>query len=320
MNDAIQGSKSTYSNPFAVLLAGGVGGARAARSLLTRLTAAQVTVVGNVGDDDHIYGVAVSADLDTLVYTLAGIEGPEGWGIRDDTFTVMDHLASLGVDTSFRLGDRDLSVCLLRSQWLSSGGTLSGATASIRAGLGVDTEVLPASDDMIRTRIRTAEGTWLSFQEYFVGRGHRDEVAEIEYAGAEQAEPAPGVIEAIEGAGIVIIAPSNPPLSIRPILEVQAIKRAVAAHHRVVAISPFFGGKALKGPADRVMASLGYPSGNAGVVAAYDGIITDLVVDARDAADAGKLSDSVRVHVTETSLTSHDASRRFGRWFEGTFA
>ena len=319
MNEAIQGSKSTYSNPFAVLLAGGVGGARTARSLRTRLTAAQMTVVGNVGDDDHMYGVPVSADLDTLVYTLAGIEGPEGWGIRGDTFTVMDHLQSLGVDTSFRLGDRDLSMCLLRSQWLTSGGTLSGATTSIRAGLGVDTPVLPASDDKIRTRIRTVEGSWLSFQEYFVERGHRDEVAEIEYAGAESAEPAPGVIEAIESASTVVIAPSNPPLSIRPILEVRAIARTVAKHRKVVAISPLFGGRALKGPADRVMASLGYPSGNAGVAAAYDGMITDLVIDAGDASDADQLSESVDVHITDTHLASHDSSQRFGRWFERTF-
>ena len=319
MNDAIQGSKSTYSNPFAVLLAGGVGGARAARSLRTRLTAAQVTVVGNVGDDDLMYGVPVSADLDTLLYTLAGIEGPEGWGIRGDSFTVMEHLESLGVDTSFRLGDRDLSICLLRSQWLNSGGTLSGATASLRAGLGVDTQILPASDDPIRTRIRTVEGSWLSFQEYFVGRGHRDEVAQIEYSGAEKATPAPGVLEAIEAATVVVVAPSNPPLSIRPILEVEAIAHAVADHPRVVAISPFFGGKALKGPADRVMASLGYPVGNAGVVAAYDGLITDLVIDARDASDADALSDSVTIHVTDTHLTTHVASQRFGRWFERTF-
>ena len=164
------------------------------------------------------------------MYTLAGIAGPAGWGIGGDTFTVMDHLASLGIDTSFRLGDRDLSTCLLRSQWLSSGGTLSSATAAIRAGLGVDTNVLPATDDTIRTRIRTTRGSWLSFQEYFVGRGHRDDVAEIEYAGAEHAEPAPGVIEAIEAASIVVIAPSNPPLSIRPILEIRAIEDALAAH------------------------------------------------------------------------------------------
>jgi LPPG:FO 2-phospho-L-lactate transferase len=231
----------------------------------------------------------------------------------------MDHLGSLGVDTSFRLGDRDLSVCLLRSQYLSSGGTLSGATASIRAGLGVDTNVLPATDDTIRTRVRTTEGSWLSFQEYFVGRGHRDEVAEIEYAGAEHAEPAPGVIEAIEAASIVVIAPSNPPLSIRPILEIRAIEDALAAHPKVVAISPFFGGKALKGPADRVMASLGYAGGNAGVAAAYDGIITDLVIDTQDAADTDRLSGALTVHVTDTYLTSHNASQRFGRWFERTF-
>ena len=319
MNDAIQGSKSTYSNPFAVLLAGGVGGARAARSLRTRLSAAQLTVIGNVGDDDYMYGVPVSADLDTLVYTLAGIEGPEGWGIRGDTFTVMDHLQSLGVDTTFRLGDRDLSVGLLRSQYLLSGETLSSATTSIRSSLGVETPVLPASDETIRTRIRTIDGSWLSFQEYFVGRAHRDEVAEVEYAGAEHANPAPGVIDAIEAASLVVIAPSNPPLSIRPILAVRAIARAVAAHRRVVAISPLFGGRALKGPADRVMASLGYPEGNAGVASAYDGMITDLVIDVGDAPDAEQLSKAVRIHVTDTHLASDEASRRFGRWFEQTF-
>lgn len=319
MNDAIQGSKSTYSNPFAVLLAGGVGGARAARSLRTGFTAAELTVIGNVGDDDHMYGIPVSADLDTLVYTLARIEGPEGWGIRGDTFSVMDHLRSLGVDTSFRLGDRDLSICLLRSQWLTSGGSLSGATASIADRLGVDTPILPASDDPIRTRLRTVEGSWLSFQEYFVGRGHRDEIAEIEYSGAETADPGLGVIEAIEAANIVVIAPSNPPLSIQPILEIHGIARAIAAHHSVIAISPLFGGKALKGPADRVMASLGYPKGNAGVAAAYDGFITDLVIDAGDASDADELSDLVTVHVTDTHLTAREASRRFGRWFKRTF-
>ncbi len=310
---------STYSNPFAVLLAGGVGGARAARSLRTRLKADQVTVVGNVGDDDHMYGVPVSADLDTMVYTLAGIEGSKGWGIRDDTFTVMDHLESLGVDTSFRLGDRDLATCLDRARILLAGGTLSEATASITAALGVDTTVLPASDDAIRTRIRTTDGFWLSFQEYFVERAHRDIVTEIDYAGATDASPAPGVIEAIDAATLVILAPSNPPLSIGPILAVDAIARAVARHRRVVAISPLFGGKALKGPADRVMASLGYPAGNAGVLAAYDGFITDLVIDAGDAGDIADLGGSVNVHVADTRLTDRDAATRFAQWFEGAF-
>ena len=279
-----------------------------------------MAVIGNVGDDDHMYGVPVSADLDTMVYTLAEIEGPEGWGIRDDTFVVMDHLAALGVDTTFRLGDRDLATCLDRARILRFGGTLSKATASIAAAFGVDTRVLPASDDSIRTRIRTDDGSWLSFQEYFVERGHRDAVAEVDYAGAVVAAPAPGVIDLIDAAVVVIIAPSNPPLSIQPILAVDEIAEAVSRHPRVVAISPLFGGKALKGPADRVMASLGYPPGNAGVLAAYDGMITDLVIDRGDAEDELRLAGSVRIHITDTRLVGDEASARFASWFAQTFA
>ena len=279
-----------------------------------------MTVIGNVGDDDHMYGVPVSADLDTLVYTLAGIEGPEGWGIRDDTFWVMDHLGSLGVDTSFRLGDRDLATCLRRAQVLRFGGTLSDATASISASLGVDTPILPASDDPIRTRIQASDGTWLAFQEYFVQRRNRDVVTAIEYAGAATAAAAPGVVEAISAASLVIIAPSNPPLSIHSILAVDDVSRAVARHPRVVAISPLFGGKALKGPADRVLASLGYPPGNAGVAAAYDGFITDLIIDEGDAADADDLGGSVSIHITDTRLAGRGAAARFAQWFEGAFA
>lgn len=320
MNDAIQGLNAEYSNPFAVLLAGGVGGGRAARSLLTRLSADQLMVVCNVGDDDRRYGVPVSADLDTLIYTLAGIEGPEGWGIRGDTFSVLDRAASLGIDTTFRLGDRDLATCLVRATMLDSGNSLSDATTAIRASLGIDTPVLPASNDPVRTKIRTIEGRWLAFQEYFVERGHRDEVAAVEYAGAADAAPAPGVLEAIEAANIVVIAPSNPPLSIAPILAIPEIGRVVERHPRVVAISPLFGGKALKGPADRVMISLGYPEGNAGVIAAYDGFITDLVIDDCDATDASALAGSVAIHTTDTKVLTPAAAARFGVWFEGTFA
>ncbi|MGB9357618.1 MAG: 2-phospho-L-lactate transferase [Acidimicrobiia bacterium] len=320
MNDAIQGLKSRYSNPFAVLLAGGVGGARAARSLRNILRGPQMKVIGNVGDDDHMYGVPVSADLDTMIYTLAGIEGPEGWGIRDDTFAVMDHLQSIGVDTSFRLGDRDLATCLNRARILRSGGTLSEATASIAAALGVDTPVLPSSDDPVHTRLQTADGSWLSFQEYFVERAHRDVVTEIEYSGAADASPAPGTIEAIDAAALIVIAPSNPPLSIGPILAVDGIAQAVARHRRVVAISPLFDGKALKGPADRVMASLGYPPGNAGLLAAYEGFITDLVIDTGDADEAAQLAGPVDVHVADTRLTAGDAAGRFAQWFHGAFA
>ena len=319
MNEAIQGPISTYSNPFAVLLTGGVGGARGARSLRRVFDGEQLTVIGNIGDDDLIHGVHVSADLDTVVYTLAGVEGPHGWGIDGDSFTAMDQLEELGINTTFRLGDRDLATCLLRTGMLVSGDTLTTITDQIRSAFGIDTRVLPATDDPVRTRVRIADGTWLPFQEYFVERGHRDRVVEIEYAGADHAVPAPGVVEAIAAADIVVIAPSNPPLSIAPIMAVQRIRQAVTEKERVIAISPLFGGKALKGPADRVMESLGYPAGNAGVLAAYEGLISDLVIDIGDASDMQTLSTSVRLHTTDTRLGSEDEARRFADWFKETF-
>ena len=320
MNDAIQGPNSSYSNPFAVLLAGGVGGSRAARALSAVFPDDGITVIGNVGDDERVYGVHVSADLDTLVYALARIEGPHGWGVNGDTFTVMRHLSELGIPTAFRLGDRDLATCLARTSTLDAGGTLSEATEMIRSAFGVTTRVIPASDDPVRTRIKTTGGEWLAFQEYFVERGHNDEVAEVSYDGAERAVPAPGVIEAIEAAELAVIAPSNPPLSIEPILAIREIRRSIENKDRVVAISPLFGGKALKGPADRVMASLGHPPGNAGMLAAYDGLITDLVVDIGDAADVDMLSGPVRIHATDTHLGTQEEAERFGTWFRATFA
>jgi len=320
MNDAIQGPYSSYSNPFAVLLAGGVGGARAARAIAGVLDPGALTVIGNVGDDETIYGLAVSPDLDTLVYTLAGIEGPAGWGVDGDTFVVMGHLDALGVPTSFRLGDRDLATCLSRTATLAAGGTLTAATRTIAASLGVSTPVLPATDDPVRTVITTTSGERLAFQEYFVTRGHRDEVAGVVYRGAENARPAPGVIDAIAAADLIVIAPSNPPLSIHPTLAVPGIREAIAAKERVVAISPLFGGRALKGPADRVLASLGYPPGNAGVLASYDGLITDFVVDDGDAADADAPVGPVRIHVTRTLLGTPSDARRFGTWFVEAFS
>ncbi len=319
MNDAIQGPNSTYSNPFAVLLTGGVGGARAARSIRRVFEGERLTVVGNVGDDESIHGVHVSADLDTVLYTLAGIEGPHGWGIEGDYFTVMDHLETLGIDTTFRLGDRDLATCLFRTGMLASGHTLSDITDQIRSTLGIETRILPATNEPLRTRVRIADGRWLAFQEYFVERGHRDHVVEVEYSGAEHAKPAPGVIEAITAADTVVIAPSNPPLSIGPIIAVPEIRQSLAEKERVVAISPLFGGRALKGPAERVMASLGFPPGNAGVLTAYEGLISDLVVDIGDASDSRELSTSVIVHATDTRLDSEDGARRFAEWFRETF-
>jgi LPPG:FO 2-phospho-L-lactate transferase len=297
------------------LLSGGVGGARLARGLNAVLPPDRLTVVVNVGDDERLYGLDIAPDLDTVTYTLAGREGPQGWGVAGDTFTVMDHLKALGADTRFRVGDADLAVNLWRTAALRSGESLSTATARLAAALGVACRLLPATDDPLHTRVRTAGGEWLSFQEYFVLRGHQDALAEVRYDGAGAARPAPGVIEALAGAALVVIAPSNPPLSIWPILAVPGIREAVAAARRVVAVSPLFGGKALKGPADRVMAALGLPSGNAGVLAAYEGLLTDLVVDEGDRADLGTLGGAaVRLHAADTRIADPTASARLARY------
>lgn len=283
------------------VLSGGVGGARAARGFDSILGPEELTVVVNVGDDDRIHGVHVSADVDTVLYTLADREGPQGWGLAGDTFTAMERLAEAGEDTSFRLGDIDLAFCLERTRALEAGEPLSAIVARVAAILGVDRKILPATDGALRTRVETTAGEWLDFQDYFVLRGHRDEVASVEYSGAGLTTPAPGVIEAIRTAELVVIAPSNPPLSVWPILAVPGVRDAVAGARRVMAISPLFSGVALKGPAHRVMASLGLPPGNAGVLAAYRELLTDLVIDVGDAADAGRGGD-VAIHITDTRI------------------
>jgi LPPG:FO 2-phospho-L-lactate transferase len=292
------------------LLSGGVGGARAARGFAALLAPDELTVVVNVGDDDWMHGVHVSADIDSVVYTLAGVEGPQGWGRAGDTFAVMKALDRLGVDTTFRIGDLDLATCLVRTAALSSGESLSSVTTRIAASLGVDHRVLPATDDRLRTRVRLPDGEWLPFQDYFVIRRHEDEVSAVDYDGAESAKPAPGVVEAVSDADLVVIAPSNPPLSIWPILAVTEIRDAVAAASRVVAVSPLFGGKALKGPADRVMSSLGLPPGTAGVLQAYRGLLDDLIVDLEDIKDAGGAA-GVRIHALDTRIAEPGAAARF---------
>lgn len=291
-----------------------------ARALSSAVKPDRLTVVVNVGDDEYMYGAYVAADLDTVTYTLAGMEGPHGWGLADDTFIVMDELARRGVDTSFRLGDHDLATCLQRSAALATGTPLSTITDTIAKSLGVTAPILPATDDELRTTVRIADGSWLAFQEYFVGRGHRDEVTAVDYRGAESARPAPGVLQAISSAGLVVIAPSNPPLSIWPILAIPDIRTAVEAAANVVAVSPLFGGKALKGPADRVLASLGLPAGTAGVLEAYGGLISTLVVDTADSADESLSTRQVRVVAADTRMTTATEGGRFGKWLMDTMA
>lgn len=284
------------------LLSGGVGGARLARGF-EHLEDVESTVVVNVGDDDTFYGWSVSPDVDTVLYTLAGLEGPHGWGRAGDTSVLMDHLAGLGVDTRFRIGDADAALNLYRTMRLRDGDPLHAVTADLAAMMGVRSTVIPATDDRLRTEVRTGPGHWMSFQEYFVLRGHRDDVAEVRFAGEATARPAPGVLEAIADADAVVIAPSNPPLSVWPILAVRGIATVVRDARRVMAVSPLFGGRALKGPADRVLTSLGFPPGNAGVVAAYPGLIGDLFIDSTDQADAPALTGSgLSVHAGSTRI------------------
>ncbi len=290
-----------------VELSGGVGGARMARGLAA-MPDVDLTVVVNVGDDEEIHGLHVSADLDTVIYTLAGVEGPDGWGRSADTFVLNEELARFGVDNRFRLGDLDLALNLFRTQALAEGQPLSVITAEIADSFDLRADVVPATNDTLRTEVRIEGDEWLSFQEYFVLRGNRDEVKELRYPGSEAARPAPRVLEAIGAADVVVIGPSNPPLSIWPILAINEIRQAIRIHQRVVAVSPLFGGKALKGPADRVMASLGLPAGNAGVIEAYAGLIEMLVVDTRDADDAGQLG-GVEIMVTDTRIARATRAR-----------
>lgn len=294
-----------------VELSGGVGGARLARGL-ARLADVDLTVIVNVGDDDVIHGLYVSPDLDTVIYTLAGLEGDQGWGRSGDSFTTNAELGFLGADNRFRLGDRDLALNILRTEALSSGEALSEFTDRMSKQLGVGATVLPSTNDRLRTEILNHGGERLSFQEYFVIRRQQDVVAAIKFDGADGANPTPGLIRAIDDADVILIGPSNPPLSIWPILAIGDIRSAVGRHPRVVAVSPLFGGKALKGPADRVMASLGLPPGNLGVAEAYSGLVDLLVIDESDSTDAPKLS-SVPTITADTHIVDASAAEALAR-------
>ncbi len=300
-----------YRNLQTVLLAGGVGGARLARGLAATVEPDSLTVIVNVGDDSMIYGALVAADLDTVSYTLAGINGPQGWGLADDTHLVMGHLTEAGIDTTFALGDRDLAYCLARTAFIAEGGPLSEYTRQATRRLGIACTILPASDDPVRTKIKTTGGEILDFQDYFVIRGHADEVAGLEYEGVTAARPAPGVLDAIDAAEVVVIAPSNPPLSIWPTLALPDVTAALRDKERVVAVSPLIGGRAIKGPLVSVMQGLGMEPTNAGIVAAYGGLLSHLVIDASDAAEQDGLAElGVEVIVTDTHISDPEAATR----------
>ncbi|MGF1666185.1 MAG: 2-phospho-L-lactate transferase [Acidimicrobiia bacterium] len=287
-----------------VMLSGGVGGARMARGLAA-IPGAKVTVVVNTGDDDLIHGLHVSADLDTVIYTLAGEQGPHGWGRSKETWRAMDELSRFpDADTSFRLGDVDLAVNLYRTGRLASGHRLSDITADICSGFGISTPVLPATDDPVRTMVATPDGE-LDFQTYFVRRRHADEVIGIRFAGADQARPAPGVLDALHTADAVVIAPSNPVLSIWPILAVPGVGEAVSAVGTVVAVSPLISGRAIKGPAAEAMRGVGLTNDLTGIVEAYGGVVSHLVIDT---AETTAPPTSVSVLRTDTMIAEPEAA------------
>lgn len=297
-------------------LSGGVGGAKMARGLAA-VPGVESTIVVNIGDDAENHGLRISPDLDTVIYTMAGLEGPHGWGRAGDTFDLNDEMGRFGMDNTFQLGDRDLALKLFRTHRIAKGEPLSVVTRHVAGSFGIEQTVLPASDQPVRTEVRISESTWIGFQEYFVHRRHRDEVLEVRFAGASAALPAPGVVEAIAAADTLIIAPSNPPLSIWPVLAIEGIREAVAEHRKVVTVSPLFGGRALKGPADRVMASLGLSPGNHGVAEAYAGLIDTLVVDLEDGKDAEAI-EGVDVVVADTRIGDTAAGRRLAEAILGS--
>jgi LPPG:FO 2-phospho-L-lactate transferase len=281
-----------------VALAGGVGAARMLAGLLAVLDPSEVTAVVNTGDDTLLHGLCISPDLDTVTYTLAGAINPEtGWGRVGETWLAMEELRTLSAGrlSWFNLGDRDLGTHLYRTSRLAEGATLSEVTAEIVARWGLGLRVLPASDDRLATKVTLARaddgaepGPEIGFQEYFVGRRHSVAVAGVRFEGIEDARPAPGVLDAIAGAEKIVICPSNPIVSIGPVLAVPGVTEAVAGRrHTVVAVSPIIAGKALKGPADRLLVELGHEASVVGVARLWAPVAATLVIDTADAHLAG---------------------------------
>ena len=292
-----------------VLLSGGGGGARFARGLQALLEPGELTVIGNVGDDLEILGLHVSPDLDSLLYTLAGlIDVDRGWGRADETWNALEAAAVWGGPGWFRVGDRDIGLHLVRSSRLRNGDTLSEVTSQLARRAGFATTLVPATDDALRTHVVTPAGTF-PFQEWFVGRRHEDDAEAVEYRGAEEARAAPGVLAAIDRADAILLAPSNPYLSIGPILAVAEIRHAVAARSvRCVAVSPLIGGNAVTGPLGRMLTRMAGGSSPRHIADRYTGLIDGLVIDE---ADTSATTD-VELVVTRTLMTDADSERRLG--------
>ncbi|HYN14429.1 MAG TPA: 2-phospho-L-lactate transferase [Terriglobales bacterium] len=287
-----------------VVLTGGTGGAKFVEGLAAVLPARELTVIVNTGDDLTWWGLHVSPDLDSITYALAGILSRErGWGVEGDTFHCLEAMRRMGAPAWFQLGDRDLATHVRRTELLSEGRTLSEVTSEIASRLGVETRILPMSDDQVETRVLTADGE-LSFQEYFVRERYQVAARGVRFEGAERARPAPGVVQAMTCAEAIVIAPSNPITSIGPILAVPDIRQALKQTRApVAAISPIIGGAALSGPAGELMKTQALPVSIAGVVRCYADFLDLLVADARDSA-FGTQVEGIAVRYTGTLMRS----------------
>jgi LPPG:FO 2-phospho-L-lactate transferase len=294
-------------------LSGGVGAARLLRGLVRVVPAAEVTAVVNTGDDTVLHGLMICPDLDTVTYTLAGLNDDErGWGLAGETWAAMEALERLGGESWFRLGDRDLATHLYRTQRLADGASLTEVTLEITSALGLSTRLLPMSNDPVRTRVTLVDGPEIAFQEYFVRRQHAVAVESVRFDGAGLSVAAPGVLEAITEADVVVICPSNPIVSIGPLLAVPGISAALVDRRRdVVAVSPIVAGAALRGPADRLMTELGEEPSVVGVARMYTEIAGTLVIDESDAPLAGAVEAvGMRCVVAPTIMQSPDDAQR----------
>ena len=293
-----------------VLLAGGTGGAKLAHGFQQVLPPGDLTVIVNVGDDTERFGLLVCPDLDTILSTLAGLADPQqGWGVADDTYTALEMLERLGEEAWFRIGDADLAVHVHRNRLLHEGRSLTDVTAAMASALGVPSHLVPATDDRLRTRVGI-DGEELEFQDYFVRRRQADEVRSLRVAGAEAARPSPPALRALEEAELVVIGPSNPLVSIGPILAVPGLREAVAeAPGTRLGVSGIVAGQAIRGPADRMLASLGHEVSARGVARIYAGMVERFVIDQADAELAPSIEElGMEVSVLPTVMRD-DAGR-----------
>ena len=306
-----------------VVLAGGVGAARLLAGLVRVVPPSEVTAIVNTGDDVVLHGLHISPDLDTVTYTLAGADNPDtGWGLAGETWQAMEALGRYGGSTWFNLGDRDLGTHLYRTGRLAAGVGLAEVTAGIAAAWGLEPTLLPMTEDRVSTMVTLADGTdgagpgaEVGFQEYFVRLRHDVPVASVRFDGARRSRPGPGVLEALAAADVVVVAPSNPIVSIRPLLAVPGIADAIRARRAdTVAVSPIVAGAALKGPADRLMRELGHEASVVGVARLYSDLAATLVVDAADAALAlGVEAEGMRCVVTDTIMRTPEVTADLAR-------